>query len=148
MISKRTNRFLLKAFTLLELMIVVAIIGILTAVGTIAYTTIQQKGRDARRVEDMKAYQNAQEQYYVENSFYDTQGDCSVLAYLPSPVSDPGSYTYDCSANEFSYGYCMCAQLDDSNKGNSDGISCDCGSGVTCRFKTVGTGYYCVSNLQ
>lgn len=53
-----------KAFTLLELLVVIGIIGILVALGTVSYSTAQKKARDAKRKNDLKAIQNALEQYY------------------------------------------------------------------------------------
>lgn len=53
-----------KAFTLLELLVVIGIIGVLVALGTVSYSTAQKKARDAKRKNDLKAIQNALEQYY------------------------------------------------------------------------------------
>ncbi len=58
-------------FTLMELLIVIGIIGILISVSVASFSTAQKKGRDARRLGDMKAMQNAFEQYYADhNSSY------------------------------------------------------------------------------
>ncbi len=53
-----------KAFTLLELLIVIGLIAILIGLGSVSYSTAQKKARDARRLGDLKAIQNALEQYY------------------------------------------------------------------------------------
>jgi len=53
-----------KAFTLLEMLVVVGIIAILVGLGAASYSTAQKKSRDAKRKADLKAIQNALEQYY------------------------------------------------------------------------------------
>ncbi len=53
-----------KGFTLLEMLVVIGIIAILVGLGTTSYSTAQKKARDAKRKSDLKAIQNALEQYY------------------------------------------------------------------------------------
>lgn len=56
------------AFTLLELLVVIGIIGVLVAIGSVSYSTAQKKARDAKRQGDLHAFQNAIEQCYSVNS--------------------------------------------------------------------------------
>lgn len=58
-----------KAFSLIELLVVISIIGILVAAGVTAYSGAQRRGRDTKRKGDLQAIQNALEQYYQENSY-------------------------------------------------------------------------------
>lgn len=51
-------------YTLIEILVVVGIIAILVALGTVSYATAQKKARDAKRVSDLSSIQNALEQYY------------------------------------------------------------------------------------
>ena len=59
-----------KAFTLIEMLIVVAIIGILASAIMVGLGPAQQKGRDARRMSDLNGAQNALELYFTQNSQY------------------------------------------------------------------------------
>lgn len=51
-------------FTLLEMLVVLGIIGVIMAIATSSFSTAQKKARDSRRRSDLKAIQNAVEQYY------------------------------------------------------------------------------------
>jgi len=57
-----------KGFTLIELLVVIAIIGILASIVLASLNTARKKGRDARRVADMKQVQLALELYYDGHS--------------------------------------------------------------------------------
>lgn len=135
-----------KAFTLLELLVVIGIIGVMMALATVAYSTTQRSGRDSRRKQDLIAIQNALEQYYSANGFAYPDGSCNaaeVKAYLKSAwPMDPGTNADYlgvglCSSTS-TPNYCICAAMEGGATGNS-GQSCNWSGGKT---------YYCVSNLQ
>ena len=48
-----------KGFTLIELLVVIAVIGILASVILVGVASFRGKGRDARRVSDVRQLQNA-----------------------------------------------------------------------------------------
>ncbi len=56
-----------KGFTLIELLVVIAIIGILSSVVLASLNSARKKGRDARRVSDLKQLQLALELSYDAN---------------------------------------------------------------------------------
>lgn len=59
-----------KGFTLVELLVVVAIIGLMAGIATVSVNSVRQKGRDARRVADIKQIQNALELHYSDAGQY------------------------------------------------------------------------------
>ncbi len=59
-----------KGFTLIEILIVVAIIAILASVVLVGLGPTQSLGRDARRVSDIHEVQNGLELYYNSKGFY------------------------------------------------------------------------------
>lgn len=134
-----------RGFTLLELLVVISIIGILIAMGAVAFSTAQQRGRDSKRRGDAKAVQSAFEQYYVANG--STYGaSCAAMAAapymaagMPSDPRNTGSYVYSCASTASTY--CFCAFLEADGSGNASDASCTYATGAT-------ADYFCVSNLQ
>jgi general secretion pathway protein G len=76
-------------FTLMEILIVVAIIAILASVVLVGLGPTQQAGRDARRLSDLRQVQNALELYFSKCGFYPgpaVAGSCSGVSW--SATSD------------------------------------------------------------
>lgn len=67
-----TKQKLQKGFTLLELLVVLAIIGILAGVIMLAVGSARVKARDAKRAGDIRQMVTALEQYYIQNAAYPT----------------------------------------------------------------------------
>lgn len=66
-----------KGFTLIELMIVIAIIGILTSIGIVSFSSARAKANDAKRKEDLRQIQLALESYANDNGRYPQAGSCA-----------------------------------------------------------------------
>lgn len=132
-------------FSLLELLVVISIIGILIAISVVGFTAAQKRGRDARRRGDMKAWQDALEQTYAENTDYRGTGTSAVCQDSVddhmngiTPTDPKGdAYAAACAADT----YCICATLEQLTSGNSNDDDCD--------FDNSGDeDYYCLNNLQ
>ncbi len=95
-------------FTLIELLVVMAIIGILSAVVLTSLNGARQKGRDARRISDIKQIQLSLELYYDSTGGYPAAicttgtGPCTssvlvtngYIASLPVDPSNNNLYQY------------------------------------------------------
>jgi len=133
-------------FTLFELLVSISIVGILSALAIVSFSSAQKKARDTRRIEDMNLLQKAAEQYYMlNNSSYPltfnsgtwTVGTQVVLEAFPS---DPKGIGYSTPTTQSTSTYCFCA-VSEGNVGNSINQSCN--------FTTAGTkSWYCVKNQQ
>lgn len=85
-------------FTLIEMLVVIGIIGILVGIGSVSYSTVQKKARDARRKDDLKIIQQSMEQYYSICGYsYPTSVTDGIIcasvtpavALLPTMPTDP-----------------------------------------------------------
>ncbi len=68
--SRRMNKKDEKGFTLIELMIVIAIIGILAAIAIPQFSAYRTKSYNSAAQSDVRNLATAQEAYYVDNSTY------------------------------------------------------------------------------
>jgi prepilin-type N-terminal cleavage/methylation domain-containing protein len=87
-----------RGFTLIELLVVIAIIGILSSVVLASLNSARKKGRDARRISDIKQLQLALELYYDNNSSeYPDALSSLASTYISVVPQDPqgGAYLYD-----------------------------------------------------
>jgi prepilin-type N-terminal cleavage/methylation domain-containing protein len=165
-------------FTLIELMVVIAIIGILMAAGLVAFTNAQKNGRDARRRADIQAMGKAFEQYYNDNNgnYINAQsGAVSTgagwTARVPAVYFSTGQLPLD-PLNNTTYRYqfrsvttvtgapnptrfCVAARLENPN-GNCNSVTVTASDNnyadplfARCEFVTPGTGTsFCVQSVQ
>jgi len=57
-------------FTIIELMIVITIIGILSAISVVALNQIRKDSRDSKKITDLERIQTALEFYFMDNHNY------------------------------------------------------------------------------
>ncbi len=86
-----------RGFSLLELLVTVAIIGILSVIAVVSLTGVQKNTRDVKRQTDLKLIQGALEQYYADQHFYPatTAVTFSPPPAIPATIKSPtGTRTY------------------------------------------------------
>lgn len=84
-------------FTLIELMIVVAIIAILASVALPAYTDYVRRAKASEAVAELSSWRGKMEQYFLDNRTYLNSGACGASA------STGKHYTYSCVATATTY---------------------------------------------
>lgn len=120
------NRLLKKkgGFTLIELMIVVAIIGILAAIAIPNFIRFQAKSKQSEAKTNLKAIFTAQKAYFGEKDKYVT--DFKVVGFDPEP------------GNRYTYGINTCAAAAQTVAGRT--YTAGCIGQDSARFTTPPTG--------
>ena len=111
-----------KGFSLLELLVVIGIIAVLLAIGAASYSTVQRKSRDAKRRGDLKALQQAAEQYYAvcgseyptavagfSEAFVCTTPPMTILPTDQVPFDPKTGLVYDCLGTCDTTQFTLCA---------------------------------------
>lgn len=73
--KRNLSRAKLRGFTLVELMVVIAIIAILVGVGALAFGGALKRARDAKRKADLNEIRKALMMYYTESGSYPAMTD-------------------------------------------------------------------------
>ena len=141
----KPQRHQIFGFTLIELMVSIAIIGLLMTAGMVAFSTAQKNARDARRKADIQALGNAMEQYYLTAGLtYPTTSASLTSAYfaqgLPKDPKSKADYEYSLTTTA----YCVCGTLEGS-KGNALNAP---SAGVCNWNNTVSATRFCASSQQ
>lgn len=124
-------------FTILELLVVIAIIGILAAIVLPNFTTARIKGRDARRISDLKSIQLALQVYYDAHRSVGYPLSLNVLAptYMPSVPVDPKTddlYIYSALGSDtFCNSYHLGARVEGSVASGRDDNDAEAGDQCT-----------------
>jgi len=114
-----------QGFTLMELLIVIAILGLLATIGLVSFRSSQIKGRDTQRKSDLGQIQRALEMYYNDygsypaalpgggGSWQDAKGTL-YMKEVPKDPKDPAQkYLYQQKTN--GTGYALYATLENTN---------------------------------
>ncbi len=80
-----------KGFTLIELMIAVAVVGILASIAVPAYSNYVKRGRIAEATSELSAWRVRMEQYYLDNRTYLNGAACGGT--LPANTAN---FSFDC----------------------------------------------------
>ncbi len=120
-------------FTLVEVLIVVAIIGLLASVILVGLGGFRARGRDARRIADLREVQNGLELYYTKNNSYPPAGgswanltaalqqaEIGITQIPHDPLYPKKNYVYGVSDDGHSY--VVGAELESDNTGLADDI--------------------------
>ncbi|PIT94893.1 hypothetical protein COT98_01855, partial [Candidatus Falkowbacteria bacterium CG10_big_fil_rev_8_21_14_0_10_39_9] len=118
----------IKAFTLVEMLIVIAIIGVLMGVMTVSYSAIRQRARDTKRVKNIEQIQTALKLYFYNESSYPDNltfdqaltGSTSSTTYMqiipsaPTPTDgnctsrqNAGGYTANIASSSYQVAFCL-----------------------------------------
>ncbi|WP_082818134.1 type IV pilin protein [Variovorax boronicumulans] len=100
----------LQGFTLIELMIVVAVIGILAAIALPSYNDYVRRGQLPEAFNTLSAYRATMEQYYQDNRNYGPSGtNCAANAAAAFTPSGAKYFGYTCSTSASQQNYVITA---------------------------------------
>jgi len=136
-------------FTLMELLIVIAILGLLATIGLGSFRSSQMKGRDAQRKSDLTQIQKALEMYHNDYSGYPetlpagggSWLDAKGTLYMKEVPKDPKDFDYCYETETNQTWYRLYAKLENNQdrgiakSGCSAG--CTCGGDNTYNYKVT-----------
>jgi len=118
-----------RGFTLIELMVVIALIGILASVVLASFTSVRARNRDGKRVSDMREIEKALNLYQIENGTFPIPTDPlnpvtitgddeistaleteELITGMPTDPNHPAtSYTYESNSlgSTFTLSFCL-----------------------------------------
>lgn len=141
-------------FTLIELMVAIAILAIVSTAGLVIFTGAQRSARDSKRTSDLSEIQKALEQYYAINKSYPVDDSVDVSSITVGNFAgyfQAGRPPQDPQASlDYQYYYCpgpiryiICAKLE------SCGTKCNRNTLPTDGCATIGdsaspAAFYCI----
>lgn len=96
-----------KGFTLIEMLIVVAIVGLLASVVVLGIGNARERARDAKRAGDIRQIQNAAEAFYATNNTYPANLGQMDGAPTLGPNGTGDEYGWESTGSTYNVGACM-----------------------------------------
>lgn len=136
-------RILHSAFTLVELLIVISIIGVLVTIGLVSFRNSQARARDAQRKSDLKQISSALELYYSDYGKYPnsitfgsefTDNKTVYFKILPDDPNSSLNYVYRIVDSGTNQKYQLFSYLENTQDPDLVTTTQSCGSGKTCNF--------------
>ncbi|MEI6850998.1 MAG: polymorphic toxin-type HINT domain-containing protein [Candidatus Saccharibacteria bacterium] len=125
MIIKQTSKSKSSAFTIVELLVVIVVIGVLAAITIVSYTSVSQKAVVASQQSDLNNASKKLEMYKVDNSTYPqtmSETGLNTGLYCPNGPLDPRYCVKPSSGNKLTYSSTLpytTYTLDATNNGNN-----------------------------
>lgn len=161
----------IQGFTLIEMLIVIAVISILAGIVLVGITGFQASARDTKRIGDLRSVQNSLELYYTRCGHYPHTGACgtavtgegdlawdgagSLLEKLSTdgvnvtdriPTDPRTDQSYEYYYGDDGYGYVLKAELENDAASLDDGSELD-GTAYTADCEDTASGwYYCIGS--
>lgn len=92
-----------KGFTLIELMVVMAVIGILATLSVVGFTSARKSARDTKRTSTINGVRAALESYYGAGQSYPVTASCATMlttiAFTPTSVDLGGGVIWAICGN-------------------------------------------------
>ncbi len=124
-----------RGFTLIEMLVVIAIVGLLSSVVVIGLGGARKQGRDARRISDISQIQNALEIYYTANGEYPTN-DLTSMTNISKTDPRGEDYMYESDGKTYGVGGCL-------EESQTTGDDCSPFSRLSCSEGTL----YCKTSI-
>lgn len=161
MLKLNSNKKSESAFTLVELLVVIVILGVLSTIGLVAFASAQARGRDAARKSDLKQIASALELYFSDYGKYPSSSSGKIkgcptttstscvwgagdststltdgkTVYFETLPTDPSkSYNYYYRSASPNQSFQLYARLENLQDPDIISTSYSCGTGITCNF--------------
>jgi len=126
-----------KGYTFIEILVVITIIAVLTAIGVVNFRVANKKSRDGKRKSDLEQIRAALELYRTDEGEYPANLSSLTggsIIYMEKVPDDPlGDYDYSYASVVPNSTYVLCAALELETSGTCTGVS-DCDTG-TCNYE-------------